>query len=279
MKSYIRDLSFQEYRTAGDDQDMLVINASVLKKPTTLEMYIEMSRQSENKITEAIAQGDALHKAALEPDQYKNNFDDHYFMSPTSGIDTKSAQEAIMINQGRIIYNDKILDNVEGMVKAIDRHSYASSLLDHCKDKELTGLVFDEENKIIRKIRVDAAPEYHPDHGNFLLDIKTTKDITYRAFRNDVAARGYHIAAAWYLDTDAMILGLDEPRPNFYFLAVQNTKPFMARVYALLPEDIEKGRDLYKERLAMIIQGYSENSFCAYEHETNPVALSLSFNK
>ena len=275
---YEPGLSFNQYRNIGRDSELLTVNASILKQPTALEMWSAMQPDEEGESTLALSRGDALHKAVLEPKAFNEEFDDFYLMSPTKGINTKAAQEARLLNPDKILYNDDILVDVEGMQKAIERHALAMDMLNNCDHKELSGVAYDKEFNIVRKIRVDAAPGIGNDRGNYLVDIKSCQSIRFFDFRRSILKFGYHLAAAYYIDTDAMITG-QPPRENFYFIGVQSVKPFMARVYALLPEDIEKGRELYKERLGILTQAVSDNQYCAYEHESDPIPIPLTFGE
>jgi hypothetical protein len=269
---YQSGLSFRHYREIGKDQPILTVNASLLKKPTPL--HAKHAMDDDDGASEALSIGDALHKAVLEPDAFDNHFDDFYMFSPTNGLDTKAAIECRIMNPGKILLSPEHVDKIKAMRDAVYRHNLAAHLLEKCDQRELSGVAADKDLGIIRKIRIDACQgigtpgeEWSP----YLVDIKTTRNIVH--FQRDIRDYAYDIQAAYYLDTDAMITG--KPRPNFIFIAVSNVPPYCARVYALVPEQIDKARDIYKRRLAALATAFLERRWDAWDHEMEPIAIAL----
>jgi hypothetical protein len=178
------------------------------------------------------------------------------------------------MNPDKILLNEEHIEKIKRMREAVYRHKLASHLLSKCDQRELSGVAPDKDLGIVRKIRVDACQgignpgeEWSP----YLVDIKTTRNIM--DFHREVKKFYYDIQSAFYLDTDAMITG--KPRTSFIFIAVSNTPPYCARVYGLIPEQIDKARDIYKRRLAALATAYLERSWDAWEHEMEPVAIAL----
>jgi hypothetical protein len=269
---YEPHLSFRRYREIGKDQPILTVNASLLKQPTPL--HAKYAMDDDDKASEALSVGDALHKAVLEPEAFDNHFDDFYMYSPTKGLDTKAACEARAMNPDKILLNEDMVEKIKRMREAIYRHKLANHLLQICNQRELSGVAADADLGICRKVRIDACQgvgnpgeEWSP----YLVDIKTTRNII--DFHRDIRNFNYDIQAAFYLDTDAMITG--KPRGTFIFIAVSNTPPYCARVYGLVPEQIEKARDIYKRRLAALATAFLEKSWDAWDHEMEPVAIAL----
>lgn len=264
IPQYQPGLSFRRYREIGQGQPILTVNASLLKQPTPL--HAKYAMESDDGASEALSVGDALHKAVLEPDAFDNHFDDFYMWSPTKGLDTKAACEARAMNPDKILLNEDMVEKIKRMREAIYRHPDASKMLETCTLRELSGVAGDKDFGIVRKIRIDAC-EGDGTPGkpwtDYLVDIKTTRKIHSPGY--DIKEFKYDIQAAFYLDTDAMITG--KPRQCFYFIFVSNVPPYCARVKPLLPEQIEKGREIYKHRLAALAQAALDGQWCAYEHE------------
>jgi len=270
--TYQPHLSFRRYRQIGKDSPILTVNASILKQPTPL--HAKYAMDDDDGASEALSLGDALHKAVLEPDAFDNHFDDYYMWSPTKGLDTKAAIEARMMNPDKILLTPDMVDKIKWMRDAIYRHKLAAHLLAKCDQRELSGVAADKDLGVVRKIRVDACQgigtegeEWSP----YLVDIKTTRNLI--DFRKDIRNFNYDIQAAFYLDTDAMITG--RARSSFIFIAVSNTPPYCARLYGLVPEQIDKARDIYKRRLAALATAFLERSWTAFEDESEPVAIAL----
>jgi hypothetical protein len=270
--TYQSGLSFRHYREIGKGQPILTVNASLLKEPTPFHAKYKMD--GNDGASKSLSLGDGLHKAVLEPDAFDKHFDEFYMWSPTKGLDTKAAIEARAMNPGKILLTEDMVDEIKWMRDAIYRHKLANHLLSKCDQRELTGVVGDKDLGIVRKVRVDACQgigtageEWSP----YLVDIKTTGNIA--DFRYEIKRWNYDVQGAFYLDTDAMITG--KPRPNFIFIAVSNVPPYCARVYALVPEQIEKARTIYQRRLAALATAFLEQQWDAWDNESEPVAIAL----
>jgi hypothetical protein len=270
--TYQPGLSFRRYREIGAGQPILTVNASLLKKPTPL--HAKYAMDDDDGASEALSVGDALHKAVLEPEAFDNHFEDFYMWSPTKGLNTKAACEARAMNPDKILLTADMVEKIKFMREAVYRHRLANHLLAKCDQRELSGVAPDKDLGIVRKIRIDACQgvgtpgeEWSP----YLLDIKTTRNLV--DFQRDIRQFAYDIQAAYYLDTDAMITG--KPRQSLIFIAVSNTPPYCARVYGLVPEQIDKARDIYKRRLAALADAFIHKSWEAFENEMEPVAIAL----
>ena len=269
---YQPGLSFRRYAAIGRDTGILIVNASILKEPTPAHARWAMDN---DKHGDALSLGDALHKAVLEPEAFDRNFDDYYLMSPTKGLDTKAAIEARAVNPDHILVNEEIVEKVKWMRDAVYRHRQLASLLERCNHRELSGVCPDPDLGVVRKIRVDACEGMPSEgfYGPFLLDIKTTRNIDPFNFRRDVVRLGYDVQAAFYLDTDAIISGA--ARTSFLFGAVSNVPPYVARIYGVESQQLDRARETYKHRLAAIAQAAADNQWCAWEHEGEPSPIIL----
>lgn len=269
--AYESGLSFRRYREIGKDSDILTLNASLLKEPTSLHAKHKMD--DADGTSDALSIGDALHKAVLEPEAYDNDFDKHYMMSPTKGLATKKAIEMRALYPDHILLNEDMIEQVERMRDAIYRHKLAAKLLETCTERELTGVAADPDMGVVRKIRIDACQgtgEAGQMWSPYLIDIKTTRDIL--GFAYQVRKFAYDVQAAFYLDTDAMITG--KRRENFIFICVTNTAPYCARIYALPPTLIEKARDIYMRRMGAIVTASANHQWEAWENEMEPVLIA-----
>lgn len=120
--------------------------------------------------------------------------------------------------------------------------------------------------------------------GNVILDLKSCVDASQDGFSRAVAAFGYHIQAAFYLDVCAT-LGLG--KEHFFFIACEKEPPYATAVWELEPEDIAIGRSTYRRLLNRYLEcvvadqwpGYSRNveklSLPAWSKRQNDMAMLL----
>ncbi len=274
---YVPGLSFDQYAAAPG------LNASLLKEPTAADMRHELMRVQE-KLTYAFALGEALHKAVLEPDLFDGDGILEYFAySPTKGLDTKAAREALAADPTRPLVTPEIIDKARFLRDAIYCHRFAAKLLRGDSKRELSGFAWDEENQVMRKIRVDFLPA---GPANYLLDIKSMQQVDSKAGVLSVIRKfGYALQGAWYLDTHKLITG--EARELFYILAVTgpmganddvHDAPYKARVFEIngaIPADnlVYEGRERYEEKVGVFLDAAHNSSWGAYEHE-EPILLT-----
>ena len=272
LSRYEPGLSFRRYREIGQNSPILTINASLLKEPTPL--HAKYAMDDDDGTSEALSIGDALHKAVLEPEAFEKQFNDFYLLwTETKGLDTKKAVEARIINPDKILITQDHLDKIRWMRDSVHRHKLAAHLLAQCTYRELSGVAPDKDLGIVRKIRVDACDGIGipgASWSDYLLDLKSTRNVL--EFGREIRNYSYDIQAAYYLDTDALITG--RPRQGFVFIACSNTPPFCSRVYHLLPEQIQKARDIYKRRVAALADAFIHQSWEAWENEMEPVAVA-----
>ena len=112
---------------------------------------------------------------------------------------------------------------------------------------EVSVIIEDDSYGITRKVRVDA---YDKING-IVYDLKTTRYNDPRKFEADAYRLGYHIQAAWYLDTMNMAGLLAKA---FGFLVVPSESPNEPFAYQVTQDLIEDGRAAYSE----LIDGYLE---------------------
>jgi len=166
----------------------------------------------------ALDMGTALHEAVLEPER----FDIDNYPEITAA---QSNSLRCMINNTNVMFG-YILNHTE---------NEASFL---CEDKEL---------EVKRKIRVDA---YDRAKG-IVYDLKSTRHGTPKQFEREAYELGYHIQAAWNLDT-LKFMGL--PAKHFAFLVTPSISPFEPYAYVVTKELLEEGRAQY----AFLINGYND---------------------
>ena len=95
----------------------------------------------------------------------------------------------------------------------------------------------DDDSGLDLRARPDLACHYHD--GLVVVDFKTTRAVTARAFGRDAAEWGYHRQAAWYWDA---VEEMGYVVHGFAFLCVDKSPAHECHVYELPAEALEHGR-------------------------------------
>lgn len=163
----------------------------------------------------------------------------------------QQAHEAKMA--GRIPIPAKDYKDMMASLRAVSR-SEAGPLLQGAETEQ--SFFWRDQNGILRKCRTDAITA----DGQFILDLKTTDDVSEVGFGQTIARRRYHVAAAWYLDVMRGLYGSDAPT-GFAFIAAQKTRPYDVAVHYLTERQIELGRRIYQKDLALLVHCMNEDSW------------------
>jgi hypothetical protein len=217
---------------------------------------------------QALAIGDATHKAILEPHMFDSDeWQKHWVLSPTKGLTTTAALARAAENPCMELITPEIVDTARRCRDAVWKHKLAAELLREGQS-EVTAQAWDEDAGCWRKARLDRLPT-DPSLG--IVDIKTThKGLLHQQIKSSMYSFGYGMQAAYYMDTLAAIEG--KPREHFHMIFVTKEAPFLARCVELntAPMDesfVIKGRELYLERLAMFAVAWNDQQWEAYENE------------
>lgn len=113
--------------------------------------------------------------------------------------------------------------------------------------------IFWQQDDIELKSRLDS---FSLEIGT-ILDLKLTNNASKWFFKNTIVKFGYHIQAAFYLDSLASC-GINAD--TFVFITVENSEPFAIGIYQLHRDAIEYGRKEY-QRLLNLYKEYSAENF------------------
>jgi len=144
--------------------------------------------------------------------------------------------------------------NMMGMLRAVNNHHTAGSLLLGAETEQ--AFYWTDHNGVLRKCRTDAIT----GNGQWVVDLKTTDDVSEAGFGRTIAQRRYHVSGAWYLDVLAGLYGIDAPR-GFAFIAAQKTRPYDVAVHYLTADQLALGRQLYQRDLARLIECERTNTW------------------
>lgn len=135
--------------------------------------------------------------------------------------------------------------NMLRMLQAVQSHHTAAGLLHKASVEQ--SFFWHDEFGTLRKCRTDAITW----GGQYVVDLKTTEDVSEWGFGATIAKRRYHVQAAWYLDILRGLYGDDAPI-GWAFIAAQKSRPFDVAVHELTDEQIQLGRLIYQRDLALL---------------------------
>jgi hypothetical protein len=202
--------------------------------------YYTWATSTEDEDTPSLSLGRATHMALLEPERFAQE----YIMAPDFGPCRKTddcGSEQAKINKTRrdefrrVHANHEVLSGAEGaalmgMVSAIQRHPKASRLLSGGLP-EVTVAWADKETGLPCRLRAD---RYRPDLGA-VIDIKSCRDASPRAFARDVAKYGYGIQDTHYR---AGFGAIGKEVRYFLYIAVESAPPHAVAIYTMRAVDI-----------------------------------------
>lgn len=155
---------------------------------------------------------------------------------------------------GKIEMPARDYKNMLSMLKAVNNHHTAGSLLIGAETEQ--AYYWTDHRGVLRKCRTDAITA----NGQWVVDLKTTDDVSEAGFGRTIAQRRYHVQGAWYLDILAALYGSDAPK-GFAFIAAQKTRPFDVAVHYLTRSQLELGRQLYTADLDLLIECQRTNTW------------------
>lgn len=205
-----------DYLSNEDYHKLDAISASGLKMMLKSYRLYYLKSKLKRVYSPALDIGTALHEALLEPDKF--NIDTY------SGLKAPEVERLdCMINNGKVMF-DYILSKTQN---------------------EVSFTAHDEV--FTRKIRLDA----YDEAKGIIYDVKTSKHSTPSAFANDAYKLGYHIQAAFYVDT-LKLAGYNVK--HFAFLVIPSVSPFEPFAFRVTDELLEEGRGQY----SYLLDGYSD---------------------
>ena len=89
-----------------------------------------------------------------------------------------------------------------------------------------------------------------------IVDIKTCRESSLKAFKNDVFSYGYSISGAFY--THFL------KRENYVFVAIEKSAPYQTSLFALNDEMMDYGRYQYRMGLDLMKWSMDNNYWCDY---------------
>lgn len=223
--------------TAKEYHSLPDVGATILKKIALKSLLHAVTE--EQKETPAIILGSAIHSAVLEPER----FDRDFVVSEKFDRRTKAGKEVALAfetsNEGKTILEPDQMEIVRGARESIKRHEIANGML---TGGESEYSYFAEIDGVKCKCR----PDYFV--ASALMDLKTCRDASRDGFIKACIDLGYHIQAAFYRDVFNKATGLKVD--EFYFVAVETSKPYAVNTFKMGEPELALGREQYRAALA-----------------------------
>lgn len=253
------------------------------QSPAHLKAYMD----APPKDTDALFLGKAIHTAILEPHEL-----DLRYMVAEQCVGVKKDGErcsnmGVMLDQSvgwicgvhkrtgtgdidlrRTVVKPDELALCRGIRASIEASRSARALLTGEGEMEFSIVWNDSVTGVRCKGRLDRhSPKIA---GGAIIDIKSTRDASPRAFERSIFDNGYHRQAAMYLD-GTHVLGI--PAEHFVIVAVEKEPPYAVGVYRLTDGAIEAGRQQITPLLRQYADCVAKNRWPAYPDKVVDIAL------
>lgn len=161
---------------------------------------------------------------------------------------------------GKIAIPARDYKSMLSMLKSVQRHPWAAPLLKGATVERSFYTEWDHEyidhqtGKIVRRtILVKCRTDAISADGQWVLDLKTTDDVSKNGFGRTIVQRRYDVQGAFYLDILRSLYGKDAPR-GFAFIPAQKLRPNDVSVQYLDEDAIERGRKLYQRDITRLLR-------------------------
>lgn len=236
MTSGICKLTVPEY-DALDRVRSSHLKAIIESSPKHLRHELD---EDQDKTSDALALGAAIHTAVLEPDCFG-----HDVVVFRAGASRKSvAYESFALrNRGKIILLEKELEQVQATAKAVRSDEYAGPLLTNGQP-EVSILWTDPETGVLCKARADWLDE---SGVPTIVGLKTARDAGDDKFARAADDYLYQLSWAMYRAGYHQCTGA---YPEMMEIVAEKTSPYDVVVYHIGEDVIEAGEALYRKALA-----------------------------
>jgi hypothetical protein len=244
--------------------------------------YINPERK-ERESTPAMLFGEAFHTLILEPSE----FDKRFSVSPeierlpkvgllrdlgrpeydkqkrerdSISLANKIRQEEFETeSEGKKLLTSKEYETLKEMRECLLKHPKAMGLIEGAACEQ-SYFWIDEHSGFMIKARPDIL------HSNMIVDLKTCRDASPRAFQGAMVDGGYHIQGAIIRDGVMVLEGRDIP--NVINIAVETRYPYQIGIYMIDEFALEHGHLQYKQALLDMKAAFEKNEFPSYGVQT-----------
>lgn len=225
--------------------------------------YLNPDYEPENK--KVFDLGTAAHTALLEPETWEGRI----VVIDAANYQTKAAKEArdAAWAAGKTPLLADQRDAIAAMRDALMAHPLASKAWQQGHAESSYFWHPEGYDGLWLKCR----PDFMPDHGQWIIDYKTTTSANPRAFTKRVWDLGYFQSAAWYIDGVEAVTGR---APEEWWFVVQEVKPpYLVSVFLLDMRAIEWGRILNRRAVALFAKCLATDTWPGYGETAQMIGL------
>lgn len=221
------------------------------------------------KESKAFDFGSAVDIAILQPD----DFEKKVIRGPVDRRGNKwTAAEAEATNTGKLLLTSDDFDRCLLCRDTVLANSDLERLIrggvaGETNLRQASAYVQDKRTGLL----VRARPDLVRTDLHIMVDLKTCRDASPRAFSKAVAEYGYHAQEAVY--TGAWKDAGEEAIDGFLFLAVESEPPFVHQIYELKPSAVAEGAMAMRQALTTYAECLKTDTWPAYS--TKPEELGL----
>ena len=245
---YIKD-TFEEY--LGKKEHISASDIKLfLKSPR--KYYYEKNHKIKDQTKERhFAIGSAVHELIMEPEMFDKNYIISEKIDRRTSAGKKLYADFQEKAQGKTIIFENEMEMIKEMSLSCKMNETFSQYLEDCHF-ELSCYTTD----IKTGLKVRLRPDILAKKKDAIVDIKSCRNSSLKAFKGDVYSYGYSISAAYYTD----FIG----RENYIFAAIEKEAPYQTSMYALPDEMIDFGRYQYRMGLDLLKWSFDNNYWCDY---------------
>lgn len=249
MTSTVEQIPFERYAESPETHATALKH--ILVSPRAYQRYIEGERKPE---TDAQREGRAIHTAVYEPMRFLTDY-----ALWEGGVRRGREWDAFCEKAGRktILTKDQYAAAVQCQ-EVVRNHPIAGKLLAEKGKPELSIRWTHERTGLAVKCRVDWL-------CSALVDLKSTKDPSPRAFGNDAARYEYFMQLGLY-HLGVMVAGLGELPVKL--IALQKEEPLDVVVYSLDNADLEYGVARAEKALDILASCIRDKAWPGIAHDT-----------
>ena len=212
------------------------ISNSMLNHISVSPEHFRFMMDNPQPSTPAMKLGSAIHMNVLQPEEFNKN----YAVSPKFDKRTKVGKEDyknfINNNLSKTIISESDFEIIEQVTLKLMKEPLVRAMLQNGEPEKIITW-HNEHYDVDCKGMLD----YYRPEADMIIDLKTTKDCSYKGFMNSVKKFKYHKQAAFYMDAVKAY--------RFIIIAVEKTPPFAINVFELSDNMIDEGRDMYNQEL------------------------------
>lgn len=219
-------------------------------------------------------EGTLAHCAILEPEE----FDKRYVRGPDVRVGTKAWNAVVDAEPDRTVVKPNQYDVARLQAISVRACKELAHVWESCLT-EVTAFATDEDTGMLCKCRPDIV--FDTGDAVILLDVKTYSSAAIKDFSDQVFRKGYYRQDAWYRKVYSPASG--RVVSGFYFVAVEDSYPFVSRVFEIDEELLNRGREECELGLRRISDSIKSGVWCGYPDGVAVVrmpgyAKSISFS-